>query len=116
MLLGELWMLARETDRAIAVFEQAQAMADQGEAAMIIGQLHAQRENYEAARLALEASAEAYGEEAPARLHYLLAVIQINLGNMKEAEAALERLAGDEKYWERAENLAAYMNGVLGSG
>ena len=116
MLLGELWMLARETDRAIEVFEQAQAIADQGEAAMMIAQLYAQREDYQAARQALEISVGAYGEDAPARLYYLLAVIQINLGDLTDAEATLERLAGDEKYRERAANLSAYLTGVTGSG
>ena len=111
MLLGELWMLAREADRAIEVFEQAQAIADQGEAAMMIAQLYAQREDYQAARRALEISADAYGEDAPARLYYLLAVIQINLGDLRDAETTLERLAGDEKYRERAANLSAYVTG-----
>ncbi len=116
MLLGELWMLARETDRAIAAFEKAQAIADQGEAAMVIGQLHAQREDYEAARRALEISVDAYGDEAPGRLYYLLAVIQINLGDLRAAEAALERLAADEAYRERAASLSAYMTGAMGRG
>jgi tetratricopeptide (TPR) repeat protein len=116
MLLGELWMRARETDEAIAVFEAAQAIADQGEAAMMIGQLYAQREDYESARRALEVSADAYGNEAPARLYYLLAVIQINLGNLKEADTALSRLAADEKYRERAANLSAYLTEAMGSG
>jgi hypothetical protein len=61
-------------------------------------------------------SADAYGNEAPARLYYLLAVIQINLGNLKEADTALSRLAADEKYRERAANLSAYLTEAMGSG
>ncbi len=118
MLLGELWMLARETDRAIATFAAAQGSAEgdvqsraeqEGEAAMMIGQLHAQREDYAEAREALVVSVAAYGEAVPARVYYLLAVIEINLGNLKAAERAVDRLIEDEDYRERAENLAAYI-------
>jgi len=114
MLLGELWMLARETDAAIAVFERAQTMAGQGEAAMMIAQLETQREEYDAARRALEVSVAAYGEEAPSRVYYLLAVIQINLGELEAAAAAVERLRADEDYRDRAENLAAYLEDRMG--
>ncbi|TNF89738.1 MAG: tetratricopeptide repeat protein [Gammaproteobacteria bacterium] len=114
MLLGELWMLARETDRAIETFSEAQAVADQGEAALMIAQLHAQREEYELARDALEVAVAAYGESTPSRAYYLLAVIQINLGNLSAASEAVSRLEMDEDYQERAANLATYIDGVLG--
>lgn len=109
MLLGELWMLARETDRAIAVYASAQESAEHGEAAMMIGQLHAQREDYDEARQALTVAVAAYGEEVPARVYYLLAVIEINLGNLRAAEWAVNQLLADEDYRERAESLAAYI-------
>jgi len=114
MLLGELWMLARETDRAIEVFGEAQKLAEHGEAALMIAQLHAQREEYESARDALEVSVSAYGESAPARAYYLLAVIQINLGDLETAAETVNRLQADEEYRERAANLATYIDGVLG--
>lgn len=113
MLLGELWMLSRETDRAIAVFTAAQENAEQGEAAMMIGQLYAQREEYAAASQALEISVAAYGESVPARVYYLLAVIQINLGKLEAASEAVDRLTADEEYRERAANLADYISGVM---
>ena len=112
MLLGELWMLARETDRAIEIYTSAQQLADQGEAALIIGQLHAQREEYELARTALEVSVAAYGEGAPARAYYLLAVVQINLGELAEAADTIERLQADEEYRDRAASLTTYIRGV----
>jgi tetratricopeptide (TPR) repeat protein len=116
MLLAELWMLARETDRAIEVFTAAQELADQGEAALMIAQLHAQREEYESARDALEVSVAAYGETAPARAYYLLAVVQINLGNLQAAADAVDLLQTDEDYRDRAANLATYIDGMLGQG
>lgn len=112
MLLGELWMLARETDLAIATFADAQVLADQGEAALAIAQLHAQREEYAAARTALETAVSAYGEDAPPRAYYLLAVVQINLGELQAAAATVERLAGDAAYQARAESLSTYLEGA----
>ncbi len=113
VLLGELWILARETDRAIAVLERAQAIADQGEAAMMIGQLYTQREDYERARTALNVSVAAYGESAPPYVYYLLAVVQINLGELEAAAQAVDRLAEDEDYQDRAASLSNYINQVL---
>lgn len=115
MLLGELWMLAREFDHAVAAFHAAQALADHGEPAMLIGQLHAQREEYGLAREALGMAVAAYGEEAPPQLHYLLAVIEINLGNLQAASASVARLAADEKYRERGENLAVFIRASMGN-
>ncbi len=116
MLLGELWMLARETDRAIEVFTAAQEVADQGEAALLIAQLHAQREEYASARDALELSVAAYGEATPPRAHYLLAVVQINLGDLRAAAAAVDLLLADEDYRDRAANLATFIDGMLDQG
>jgi tetratricopeptide (TPR) repeat protein len=116
MLLGELWMLARETERAIDVFTAAQELADQGEAALIIAQLHAQREEYQSARDALEVSVAAYGESAPARAYYLLAVVQINLGDLAAAADTVALLRADEDYQDQAANLAKYIDGMLGPG
>ena len=80
----------------------------------MIAQLHAQREEYESARDALEVAVVAYGESTPSRAYYLLAVIQINLGNLSAASEAVSRLETDEDYQERAANLATYIDGVLG--
>ena len=116
MLLGELWMLAREADRAIEVFTAAQQLADQGEAALIVAQLHAQREQYQSARDALEVSVAAYGESTPASAYYLLAVVQINLGDLEAAADTVDLLRADEDYRDRAANLATYIDGMLGQG
>ncbi len=113
MLLGELWMLARETDRAIEVFSEAQKLADQGEAALLIAQLYAQREEYQAARDALEVAVTAYGEAAPMRAYYLLAVIQINLGDLVAAAETVDRLEADEDYRDRAASLSTYIDGMI---
>ena len=109
MLLGELWMLAREFDLAIAAFSSAQELAENGEPAMMMGQLYAQRELYEPARLALTASVAAYGEETPPQVHYLLAIVEINLGNLDAANAAVTQLIDHEDYRDRGENLAAFI-------
>lgn len=114
MLLGELWMLAREFDRAIDTFRSAQALADNGEPAMMIGRLYAQREEYEPARAALRQAAGAYGEDTPLEVHYLLAIVEINLGDLESATDSVAHLMADEKYRERGQSLAAHISNALG--
>lgn len=109
MLLAEMWILARELDLAIEAFEAASAIQDSGEPAFKMGQLYMQWEKYQEARDALTASIRAYGEDTPPQAHYLLAVAEINLGNLEAASNALIRLEDDDAYSERAENLIRYI-------
>lgn len=109
MLLAELWVLARELDLAIEAFEAASKIEESGEPAMKMGQLYLQWEKYQEARDALTASIRAYGEDAPPQAHYLLAVTEINLGNLDAASNALIRLEDDDAYSERVENLIRYI-------
>ena len=109
MLLAEMWVLARELDLAIDGFEAASAIQDSGEPALKMGQLYMQWEKYQEARDALTASIQAYGEDTPPQVHYLLAVAEINLGNLEAASNALIRLEDDDSYSERAENLIRYI-------
>lgn len=110
MLLGEMWLLAREPDAAIAAFERAAALGEDGEAPLMIAQLHVLREAYGPARDALERARAAYGEAAfPARAWYLLAVVEIHLGDHDAASAAIERCSVDAAYADRGRRLASFI-------
>jgi tetratricopeptide (TPR) repeat protein len=116
MLLGELWMLAREFELAVAAFEVAQTRAGHGEPAMMIGQLYVQREEYQQARQALLTSVRAYGEDAPPQAYYLLAVVEINLGNLEAAERVVGQLAAYDDYRRQSENLSSYIRALAEEG
>ena len=109
MLLGEMWVLARELERAVESFELAATIEEKGEPALKIAQLYLQWERYEEAREALLQSADAYGESVPGQLNYLLAVTEINLGNLQSASDVIMRLRDDPDYAERAERLDQYV-------
>jgi tetratricopeptide (TPR) repeat protein len=112
MLLAELWIVAREFEQAVATLEAASLIADDGEPQMVIGQLYLQRERFDDARQALAAAVVAYSEEAPALSYYLLAVAEINAGDITAAEAAITAFETDPDYGRRAQPLRDYIRSV----
>lgn len=113
MMLAELWMLARETELAIAAFERARPMAEDGEPSLRIAQLHLQWERYEQASAALRQAIAAYGEATPDEVWYLQGVVEINLDNLEAASTAIARLNPDGSYAERAGNLGRFIDNQL---
>lgn len=113
MLLGEMWMLARELDSAVAAFQRAATIETSGEPGLKIAQLYLQWERYQEAREALLQSISAFGESTPSQATYLLAVTEINLGNLQQASDVLMRLKDDPEYTERAERLDAFILSTL---
>jgi len=109
MLLAELWMLARETDRAIVAFEAALTMADEGEPALKIAQLHLQWERYDEAGAALRLAADLFGEETPDEIWYLLAIVEINRDDLEAASQAIARLDPEGNYAQRGANLDQFI-------
>lgn len=105
MLLGEMWMLARELETSVASFQRAAEIQKSGEPDLKIAQLYLQWERYEEARDALLQAINAYGESTPSQATYLLAITEINLGNLQEASDVLMRLRDDPEYAERAQRL-----------
>jgi tetratricopeptide (TPR) repeat protein len=112
MLLAELWIVAREFEQAVATLEAASLIADDGEPQMVIGQLYLQRERFDDARQALAAAVVAYSEEAPALSYYLLAVAELNAGDITAAEAAITAFETDPDYGRRAQPLRDYIRSV----
>lgn len=113
MLLGELYLLAREVDSAIAMFESASALAEDGEPALKIAQLRLQWERYPEARQALFDAIADYGEDAPEQAWYLLAIVEINLDNMEGALEAIDRIDANGAYAERVHNLNQFVENRL---
>tara|TARA_R110002167_G_scaffold260350_1_gene466844 strand:- start:302 stop:1489 length:1188 start_codon:yes stop_codon:yes gene_type:complete len=116
MLLGELWMLAREFDFAVRAFELAATLDSSGEAHWRLGQLYVQREEYIAAQAALADAIAGYGEDVPPQAYYLLAIVAINLADFDTASTAIMRIQDDADYARRAEQLDAYINQALTQG
>ncbi|MBT8145821.1 MAG: tetratricopeptide repeat protein [Gammaproteobacteria bacterium] len=113
MLLGEMWMLARELETAVVSFQRAAEIEKSGEPGLKIAQLYLQWERYEEARDALREAIAAYGESAPSQANYLLAITEINLGNLQEASDVLMRLRDDPEYAERAQRLDDFVANSL---
>lgn len=110
LLLAEMWLLARDTDAALPALQEAQAlMPDDGKASMILGQVHLHWERYEQARDALQLAVNAYGEETPAEVYYLLAICHINLKQHQAARRALVFLDGDAEYANKAAQLSRFI-------
>lgn len=112
MLAGELWMLAREHDSAIVTFQAAMELATDGEPALKIAQMHLQWERYPEALAALQLAQEAFGEKTPEQVYYLMAIVEINLGDLDAASLTVGRLDSEGEYAERAANLESYIENL----
>lgn len=110
MLLAELQLLARDFQAAISTLEAAGELSVDGEPMMLTGQLYLQRELYEQAAVSLQLADSAYGEGAPALLHYLLAITHINLDELDAAERAIRLFQDDKTYGPRAAPLLEYLS------
>lgn len=114
MLLGELWVVARELELAIQSFEVAASLSDDGEPALKLSQLYLQWERYQEAKNTLQIAINSYGEETPEQVYYLLAVVEINLDDLQAASEAIGRLQEDGAYAERAQRLDQFIQNQLG--
>lgn len=113
LLLAEMWVLAREFDAAIGAFERAEQIEpDDGKAAWIMGQMYLHWERYQEAAQSLVRAALLYGEQAPAQVHYLLAIAHINLKDYDAARTALRLLVEDDQYADRGAALNRYIDNV----
>ena len=112
MLLAELWMLARENSKSIRAFQRASELAEDGEAAMKIAQLHMQWERYPEAFDALARAQAAYGEDTPEMVYYLQAIVAINLEELEAASLAINRLDEEGDFAERAANLDRFIQNL----
>lgn len=109
MLLGEMWMLARELELAVLSFAEAANLSASSEPYLKTAQLYLQWERYTEARTALQEAVRIAGESTPAQVIYLLAITEINLGNLEAASQAIARLENDPEYAERAERLDQFV-------
>ena len=113
MLLARLWIFARELDQAIEALARAAPLAEDGEPALMLGQLYLHWERYPEAVTALDRAVLDYGEEVPPNAFYLLAIAATNLDRPEKARLALMRIEEDERYGERARNLIRTLNAAV---
>ena len=76
-----------------------------GEPYLLMAQLYLQREQYGESRVALRDALAAYGEQAPSKVYYLLAIAELNLDALDAAEVAINALESDPEFAQRAVNL-----------
>lgn len=105
MLLAQLWIQAREPDRAIPALRQAVQYADDGEPMFLLGQLYMHWERYEEAVAALNDAIVAYGEAAPPNAYYLLAISAVNLERPDDARLALLNIQDKAAFASRVKSL-----------
>lgn len=113
MLLGELYVLARETGTAISEFQQAAELSNSGEPALNIAQLHLQWERFAEAREALQLAIDRYGEAVPEQIWYLLAIVELNLDNLQAANEAIHRIDSQGSYGDRAARLDTFLRNQM---
>ena len=105
MLLAEMWILARDFEAAIDALRDAAFNSPDGEPYLLMAQLYVQREQYGESRVALRDALAAYGEQAPSKVYYLLAIAELNLDALDAAEVAINALESDPEFAQRAVNL-----------
>jgi hypothetical protein len=63
---------------------------------------------------ALTAATTAYAEQAPPLVYYLLAVAQLNAGDLAAAASAIQVFSEDPEFSRRAASLRDYIRSVAG--
>ena len=87
--LGELWLVSRERDRAIAVLNKATAVAPDGETDVLLGSIYFEDENWEEAHAAFRRAIDRGAAEENERIHLLAGISALRAGMEDEARTAL---------------------------
>lgn len=103
--LGNLWMLARERDKAKAVLEQAAAVAPDGRTWELLGSIHFEDEQWAPAYDAFSQALENGGLKEPHRVSLLAGLSAMRAGKKPQAREALQAAAEDEELRPQARGL-----------
>jgi tetratricopeptide (TPR) repeat protein len=90
-LLGNAWYSARETDKAIEAFEKAGNQAANGKIDMRRAHLLVDKEDWGAAREAINAALDKGGIDNPGNAYILLGMSNFELGNTDAARRAFQQ-------------------------
>lgn len=110
-LLGNAWMAAREFDAALGPLSRAAELSDEGAVYFRLGQIHAEREEWEQARESLEKALAKGGLDDPANALLLSGVASYHSDRPAAARRAFERASGFEATREQATSWLRYMAG-----
>lgn len=103
--LGNLWLLARERDKAKTALQQAANASADGRTYQMLGGIYFEDENWVAAHSAYQRALHAGGLEEPLRVSLLAGIAAYRAGLKDEARAALRNAATSSRFKSQAESL-----------
>ena len=112
-LLANLWIAARESERAIEPLEQAARLADSGRLHLRLAEVHVQQEEWAAAETAARAAIEKGKLARRCRADLLLGIATQAQRELRESRAALERASGSKPCKREAESWLRFVEQQL---
>lgn len=103
--LGDLWLMARERDKAKVVLEEAAQVAPDGRTYQLLGGIYFEDEQWEDAYSAYLEALDQGGLKQPAQVQLLAGISAYRAGMNREARVALEAAAESDEYRDQAEGL-----------
>ncbi|MDH4048222.1 MAG: tetratricopeptide repeat protein [Gammaproteobacteria bacterium] len=103
--LGNLWLLARERDKAKIALEQAASTSADGRTFQMLGGIYFEDEDWAKAHSAYQSALRIGGLEEPLRVSLLSGISAYRAGLTLEARSALQEAAKSSRYKSQAESL-----------
>jgi tetratricopeptide (TPR) repeat protein len=100
--LSQAWIAAREYDKAVEPLRRAAEMAPNGDLYVRLGEVHIQREDWAAAREALERALQKGQLKDTANAHLMLGIVLFSDKKPREARQWFERAAQSSKHGKTA--------------
>ena len=110
--LGDLWLLARERDRAKDVLQRAAAVAPDGRTYQLLGGIYFEDEDWQQAYEMFLQALDFGGLEEPDRVQMLAGISALRAGLEAEAERALREAARSDEFRDEAEQLLDKLDGA----
>jgi tetratricopeptide (TPR) repeat protein len=107
--LGNLWLMARERDKAVSVLQQAAETAPDGRTYELLGGIHFEEEEWGDAYSAYSNALRSGDLEEPRRTSLLAGISAYRAGSFAAAKEALEVAAESAEYREQAESILRQM-------
>lgn len=110
--LGDLWLLARERDKAKGVLQQAASIAPDGRTYQLLGGIFFEDEEWRDAHAAFLRALELGGLEDPDRVQLLAGISAYRAGMRNEARTALTEASKSSELRSQAESLLKRLDEV----
>ena len=104
-LLGDLWLLSRERDKALLALTDAAKLSEEGMTDELVASIHFEDERWLAAFEAFERSIEKSDDEEIERLHLLAGISAARAGLKAEAREHLKIAMQDEEFRAQAKGV-----------